>query len=602
MFKRLKKNYLKQKLSVKINLIYIAAVTIVTMAICSFLFVRASGIIEQGKRQALTGLLNQSSQNMDYIYGRVEDTCLRLYTTVSLKSVFLKNPEDYPHEQQIADYFTLTDIYGSNMSNRYVDGISMFFDNKAFYIDVMAAGFSLDTAKSLQWYESVPEDGRILWTYYSDPRQKNDRNRFTISCMRAFSDSEKIVGIIEVKLNQKYLTENLQQIKDQVGGEVYILSREGIVLSSSNGTKKGDKFAYSDMIELSGSQGSGEVPVGIGHAKYRMFYTTNDYGSIIAAVVPESVFMADITEFLYYAVLFIVIVLVVSFVLVNLFSQSITNRITRLSDFMLKVSLDSDKLAEISNESDEITNLENSSNKMISTSRKLMNDLRTAEEEKRRSDFQLLQAQINPHFLYNILDSINWMAYRNQNEKVSRMTKLLASFFRQSLNHGESIVTIEHEIKHVEVYLEILKLRYGESIDYIIDVDEEILPQNTINMILQPIVENAVTHGILEKTEQCGTVCITGSVIDGKVLLSVSDDGVGMDEDVRQRIENNEFPSSAKNGFGLKNVDNRIKLYYGSEYGISIDTSGAGGTTIEILLPYTDYYHPEEKDPKISLA
>ncbi len=587
MFKRLRKIYLRQKLSVKINVIYIAVATVVTIVISLFLFLRSSKIIEQEKRQTLAGFLNQTSQNMDYIYGRVEDTCMRLYTTVSLRSVFLKNPDDYPHEQQIADYFTLTDIYGSNMSNRYVDGISMFFDNKAFYIDVLAAGFSLDTAKSLQWYGNVPEDGRISWSYYLDPRQKNEKNRFTISCMRAFSDNGKIVGIIEVKLNQKYLKENLRDIKDQVGGEIYVVSRDGDILASSSGTRQGERFEFYDMMDMSEKNGYQETAANADNIKCRMIYTVNDYGNAFVAVVPESVFMADIREFVGMAVLFITISLAASFILVNVLSHSITNRVTRLSDFMLKVSLDSDELAEISNESDEITDLESSSNKMITTARKLMNDLCMVEEGKRRSDFQLLQAQINPHFLYNILDSINWMAYRNQNEKVSRMTKLLASFFRQSLNNGKSIVTIDHEINHVETYLEILKLRYGESIEYIIDVDEEILQQDTINMVLQPIVENAVTHGILEKDEQKGTICITGSVVGNKVVLSVSDDGAGMDDTIKQRIQKHEFPSSTGNGFGLKNVDNRIKLYYGPEYGISVDSSVTSGTTIEISLPFT---------------
>lgn len=586
MFKALRNLYLKQRISVKINTIYIVVVTVVTVVISLFLFARASKIIEQEKRQTLTGLLHQSSQNMDYIYGRVEDTCLRLYTSVSLKSVFLKNPEDYSYDQQISDYFTLTDIYGSNMSNRYVDGISMFFDNKAFYIEILAAGFSLDIAKQLSWYENIPSDGRIAWCYYFDPRQKSEQNSFTMSCMRAFSDNGKIVGIIEVKLNQKFLRENLQEVKNQAGGEIFILSKDGTILASSDRTKQGELFDQYSMLRLIEKDDYGEEAIKINNTRYRVLYTVNEYENVFVAVVPESVFMADIRSFVGYAVLFVFISLVTSFVLVSVLSQSITSRITRLSDFMLKVSLDSEELAEISNEKDEITNLEISSNKMLSTSRKLMNDLCAAEVEKKSSDLQLLQAEINPHFLYNILDSINWMAYRNQNEKVSHMTKLLATFFRQSLNNGKSIVTIEHEINHVKTYLEILKLRYGDSIDYVIDIDEEILQQTTINMILQPIVENAVTHGILEKGEGTGTVCITGSVVEGKIVLSVSDDGVGVDDTIKQGIQKNEFPPSTKNGFGLKNVNNRIKLQYGIEYGISIDSLETGGTMVEISLPF----------------
>ena len=208
---------------------------------------------------------------------------------------------------------------------------------------------------------------------------------------------------------------------------------------------------------------------------------------------------------------------------------------------------------------------------------------------REKSELQALQAQINPHFLYNTLDSIIWMAESGKNEEVVQMTSALAKLLRQSISNEDEIVTVEREIEYTRNYLAIQKLRYRDQLEYIIDIDEEVLHRKIVKLVIQPLVENAIYHGI-KYLDGKGMLLILGEIRDGKVVITIRDNGVGMDEETLKHIlekkpEPKEKQRKKTSHVGVYNVQNRLQLYYGKEYGLVYESMPGMGTGVSVIIP-----------------
>jgi two-component system sensor histidine kinase YesM len=231
---------------------------------------------------------------------------------------------------------------------------------------------------------------------------------------------------------------------------------------------------------------------------------------------------------------------------------------------------------------------------MVGEIKKLLGRITVEQEQKRKSELNALQMQINPHFLYNTLDSVIWMAESGKQDEVIAMSSALARLFRLSISKGKEIIDVASEIEHVKNYLTIQKIRYKDRLDYRIEVDDSIKTMRIVKIILQPLVENAIYHGI-KNASAAGTVVISGYRTEKGMDLAVSDDGAGMDEACLDRVRRklSEGPEDTLStgtrergsGVGVRNVDERIKLYFGSEYGLEFKSSESNGTTVFIHLP-----------------
>lgn len=218
----------------------------------------------------------------------------------------------------------------------------------------------------------------------------------------------------------------------------------------------------------------------------------------------------------------------------------------------------------------------------------LIQDVKIEQSNLRATELKLLQVQINPHFLYNTLDAIVWMAEGGQNKEVISMTTSLSDFFRTALSGGRDFITVAEEEKHVHSYLRIQRYRYQDILEYKIHIDQELYPCRVLKMTLQPIVENALYHGIKNKRGK-GMIQIRGYEKDGKVIFEVEDNGIGMTEEklknLRWKIRNYTGEGEEGRGFGLVNVEERLKLNYGKEYGLHIDSKEGKGTIVYICVP-----------------
>lgn len=267
--------------------------------------------------------------------------------------------------------------------------------------------------------------------------------------------------------------------------------------------------------------------------------------------------------------------------------QSISGPIKRLSKVTEQVAKGNLEVRANENTGAEVIMLNDSLNSMIEKLNELIDQVTKEQERLRKAELELLQAQINPHFLYNTLDTIVWLAEAGEQKKVVGMVESLSDFFRTSLSHGLDSVTIEKELIHVRSYLEIQQIRYQDIMQYQIDVPEEVYNCVIPKITLQPLVENALYHGIKNK-RGLGTISITGHRAGGDFILEVRDDGIGMDEERLQSVMEgitNKNPNQ-HNIYGLFNVNERIQLKFGEKYGISMESKYGSGTIVRVKLPF----------------
>jgi two-component system sensor histidine kinase YesM len=240
---------------------------------------------------------------------------------------------------------------------------------------------------------------------------------------------------------------------------------------------------------------------------------------------------------------------------------------------------------------DEITELGMSFNIMIGKIRELLDAKMQEQENLKKAELRALQAQINPHFLYNTLDTIIWMAQSNKTDDVIQIVSALSNFFRISLSKGKDWITIGEEIERTRSYLTIQKMRYRDIMDFSIDADDAVRQNTVLKLVLQPLVENALYHG-LKNQRQRGTITVrVEQNNDGNVSFQVLDDGIGIPPDklaeLRNALNADAEENHVESGYGLVNVNRRIQLYYGKQYGLSLSSEYARGTRATIVVPMT---------------
>lgn len=247
---------------------------------------------------------------------------------------------------------------------------------------------------------------------------------------------------------------------------------------------------------------------------------------------------------------------------------------------------------------DEIKELSDSVNDMAENIEMLVGKIKEDEGKMRRADLRLLQEQINPHFLYNTLDTIVWLIEGNSPDRAVNMVVSLSEFFRLVLSKGREYITIQEEELHIKSYLEIQQVRYHDILDYKIDIAPELYEYKILKLTLQPLVENSLYHGIKYKRAR-GTITVTGRFLNGKICLEVKDNGVGMEEAELASLRREILRpcQETEQGFGLANVNERIRMNFGMEYGMTIDSEKGKGTIVRILLP-AERYGKMEKDEK----
>ncbi len=427
-----------------------------------------------------------------------------------------------------------------------------------------------------EWYKAVLGSTMPVLTSARMQEFSMDKDKWVISLGRELCDEKgNHIGIIRIDLKYDVIESILDDLHLGSSGYSYILNNADQVVYHHDpeffsNEEKRQKLI--DILNMDDDELKHESILTHSYQMMKAGWTLVGVASLDSLVRMQR----DIV-----IVLWIIgsILIITAFGSSSLFANSISRPLRKLENVMHKVEEGKFDVKVSSNGSVEIESLSEHFQSMMERIRYLMNEVRIKEQALHDSNVKHLYSQINPHFLYNTMDTIVWFAEFGNTEKVISVSKAMAKFFRLSLHGGSEITTVEDELEHVRQYLFIQKERYQDKLTYDISVDKELYDINIPKILLQPIVENSINHGIRTK-DGAGKITITGSLSNERLTLTVEDNGIGFDtsQPVKKAVGNR------LGGVGLKNVEERIHLYYGKGYGLLIESTPGKGTKVTLYL------------------
>lgn len=439
------------------------------------------------------------------------------------------------------------------------------------------------------WFKSALDNPNHL--SFSLPHIQNlfkDPYRWVVSMSKGVSierngkweDAVLLVDVNFKTLDDVFRTVSLGKkgyvyiIDDSAGNIVYHPQQQLIYIGLKyENVEQALKFSYGKYMDVSE-----------GESRLNVVRTVNNIGWKIIGVSYMDEMVTTRKEISTFMIWLLVIVLIFILLISSFMSARISQPIKRLKKSMEMVEKGHFDTYIHVRGADEVEQLSRRFNLMVSRVRELMDQSIHEQETKRKNELEVLQSQINPHFLYNTLNSVVRMVGTGKNEEVVTTITSLSKFFRISLSKGKNIITIGDEIEHIRNYLIIQKMRYKDKFDYNIEVDEEVLAYKTLKLILQPFVENALYHGIEYMVDE-GHIHISAGKIKDNIVFQVRDNGVGMSEETLKNIMNGSVKSEKGSGVGLRNVHERIQLYFGQEYGVKVESELEEGTVVKITIP-----------------
>ena len=551
--------------------------------------------MEQSVSQAIS-FTESYLRNMTYLANMVEDNGV-IQNTLSADGF----GEERPYMEQWLEYYELNKEFNSyEISNSvyrfclYVPDEVMYAGNQ-YYFDGVSRLKERSDYVDLRYALNRGED-YVAISRERDGVDQQDTSQMVTLYHRIASKKEKEeeLGICSISVSAKYFQDIMKNANITSEGLVYLMSENGRMITSSNSSilqkmqKKGILLNYgAELFMEKRKEGQKEYYItrqNVDGASWQMIL-----------IIPENEY-EDQYRFLWLSAALMLGSMIAVIVLMSyLLSGYYVGRLKKLNVEM--TGLESGNLNAnllITTEEDEIEEIYHNFNGMVQEVQRLMQEHYQLGKEVKMAEVRALQAQINPHFLYNTLDLINWISMDYGAEEIGTLTWNLARFYRLSLNHGKSLISIGEEVEHVEVYVNIENYHFDNAISLEVDVPEELKSYACLNIILQPFVENAIVHGIAEKPdiESC-EIRICARREEQDIVFSVQDDGPGVDVKEMQK-ETQQDIRTAQHGYGVRNINFRLKLCFGEKYGVTYLESEKG-THVEIKIPVMTMAEAEEK-------
>lgn len=551
--------------------------------------------MEQSVSQAIS-FAESYLRNMTYLANMVEDNGV-IQNTLSADGF----GEERPYMEQWLEYYELNKEFNSyEISNSiyrfclYVPDEVMYAGNQ-YYFDGVSRLKERSDYVDLRYALNRGED-YVAISRERDGVNQQDTSQMVTLYHRIASKKEKEeeLGICSISVSAKYFQDIMKNANITSEGLVYLMSENGRMITSSNSSilqkmqKKGILLNYgAELFMEKRKEGQKEYYItrqNVDGASWQMIL-----------IIPENEY-EDQYRFLWLSAALmlgsmIAVIVLMSYLLSGYYVgilKKLNVEMTGLESGNLNANLP------ITTEEDEIEEIYHNFNGMVQEVQRLMQEHYQLGKEVKMAEVRALQAQINPHFLYNTLDLINWISMDYGAEEIGTLTWNLARFYRLSLNHGKSLISIGEEVEHVEVYVNIENYHFDNAISLEVDVPEELKSYACLNIILQPFVENAIVHGIAEKPdiESC-EIRIRARREEQDIIFSVQDDGPGVDVEQMQK-ETQQDIRTAQHGYGVRNINFRLKLCFGEKYGVTYLESEKG-THVEIKIPVMTIAEAEEK-------
>ncbi len=594
----IKEEYKKRSLQWTISLSF-TAIAILSIAFMSIAFyTRSINTIRSNTIKQNEQIVDQVSWNLNsYLRNMMRISDTMCYSVIKNRNLT---------NERINEEMNL--LYEANKDN-LTSIVCATSDGAVIAASPVSARKSGVDLKKQEWFQSAFDEIENL--HFSSPHVQNifEDSNYRYYWVVSLSRSVELTflgnvrdGVLLVDMNYSGIESMFEQVNDGGVGYVYLCDPDGKIIyhpmqkAIDAGLVEENNLQHSTYTDGSYSEKFE------GQERDIVVKTAGYTGWKIISVTPTSELAMDMGQMRNYLLLVALTVLILIVVGNYIISYVVTDPIRKLEDSIADLE-EGVSGSEVMNEdeifiggSHEIRHLGRTIKSMIRQMRKLTDDMVKEQKAKRKSELDALQSQINPHFLYNTLDSVVWMIEGERYKDAISMVTALAQLFRISLSKGNNIITIHDEIVHARNYLNIQKVRYKNKFCATIDIDPEIENCATIKLIVQPLLENAIYYGV-EHMDGEGEITLKGYEKDGDVYISVSDNGMGIPEEVLDTLLTDKARSRGKgSGIGLWNVNQRIQIYFKGDYGLIVESELDEGTTVTIHLPKIpiDEYRKEE--------
>jgi two-component system sensor histidine kinase YesM len=579
--------------------LFISYFMLVLFFLCLYLVINTVLVVNENKRQVLRSAEHVFGQTRAYLQYKTESVRNLLYFLTSnsnVQELFERRARYYrddigrwPIDSQAFEkmsYLTAfnPDIVGIRFYMKY--GLASIFQNETF--------IPLAREQNATWYRRLlRNERRIYW--YADGTGGGSRLLHAARSVLNSQNIQEITGIIQFDISRNMLLPTLGNAILTESSFAVLVNGDGEVVDSSGPTSPDTSgAAWTRLSALRrgdfASESWDSVAIGPGSWLVGTQAIEGTDWVLVLALPTRDIVRLSARPALKMLLVFASMTPLTLF-LAFFVSRSATKRIKGLILRMDRVVKGDFSVALDPGNRDEIGQLTERFNFMISEVEQLIEEKYRLGKEVKNLEIKALQAQINPHFLYNTLDLINWMSVRHNTAEIRTLVTALSRFYKLSLGGGEDSVPLRDELEHARTYVQIQNMRFENSIQLFIDTPPDMLECPVLKLVLQPIVENSILHGIMMKKDERGVIRINGERANGDLLLFVEDDGVGMSESRMHQILSRGAVSSDRHGYGVRNIHERLQLNYGMEFGLSFQSAEGKGTRVQIRIPVP---HPQQ--------
>lgn len=584
--------WIGESLQRKLSCIMLVSTLLPLLMLGWFAFQTSSRITEEKTKQSGLDTLRQMQGNLHFILKDVENMSLFLIGQRDVQQ-FMSNASP------MDDVKARTSILGlaTNLvsSKEYISDITLYpatapsLSTSTIYESDLSQQITISTVKDKVWSS--------LYKVHNYAGMQN-----TISFIRPLRSNHDYVdlGWLSISLDEKIISRYWSEPKLGDGnGRIALINAQGIVLSATDKSwlaRPIDQLCPS-LTAMLGREASpqGTAVCGEGHEKQTVLFDREPLvGWTLVGLIPYDTYSRQSTYIWKLTATIVVVSILINVGLILFFVQRITNPLRALTRLLGKINPEEPLPVYAASSTDEIGKLADSYNMLGMHIKRLKEQVIRNEARKKEADMVALQAQINPHFLYNTLSSIRWIALMNEEKRIADMVGALSEFLRFSLNKGKEHCPLHQELAHVKRYMEIQAIRFPDKFDVDYMVDVQLNDAIMLKLLLQPLVENALIHGIQKKPAR-GKITVCVERRNERIEFLVLDDGVGMSEEqlqlVREHLEPGESEEKLGASYGLLNVHERLRLHYGPEAGLHIESRLYAGTRVSFSIPHMEAHH-----------
>lgn len=586
--------FLKTSIKKKLILFFLILALLPTIIISITLYSKSSVLLSSKIDAILKKNITMMERNIVQKFEAINDISTFIYLNPSIYKIL--SLSQHPSEKmELINEISILDgmlssYDSSNITNsKLYPHIYMFNRPEYEQYNFSNKVFDLSAIESETWYRKLPNKSRysIVGLVKNTSSYNNNYAIRIAKKLYGINDMEiSFSCLLTIDVAVEEFSNILDEFKPSKDSSIFIINKNSSVVVSPDYSLIGKDLSslpYISEINKASNQDYSSLVENINHNNTLVTYKKiNQFGWTIVSLSPLYGLYGELYSLKTFVIFIIALFMTIAMILALLLSENISYPIRKLIKSMYLVQNGNFDIMVDYKRNDEFGYLITTYNKMVNQIKELIDKLYVSEARKREAELKALQAQINPHFLYNTLNSINCLALRHNNEDISTMVTSLSEFYMHSLSKGKDIISLNDERKQLESYLSIQKIRFKDKLEYSILFPAELSNYYTVKLVLQPIVENAIIHGI-EKTSYKGIIHVTACKQNDMIVITIKDNGIGADiAELNTMLKNK---SNSSKSYGIYNVNERLRQYFGNNFEIIFSNNAEAGITVTVIIP-----------------